>query len=137
MKKDRLEGIVYIYKGTEQLYTLHVEEPIQAFIYGPYGFGEQGFIFNTIGKIIFSLNNHEIRFTDCCFAGGGLSIKLLKRTAHFGTSDKCAMLGSSMHHNIKLLVPKKSRIFVEQTLREREQSKGIQFQRSSLMSYLT
>ena len=63
-------------------------------------------------------------FSKFIFIGGGLSIKLLKRTAHFGNSDKCAMLGSSMHHNIKLLVPKKTRIFVEQTLREREQAKG-------------
>lgn len=50
MKKERLEGVVYIYKGTELLYTLHVEDPIQAAIYGPYGFGEQAFIFNTIGN---------------------------------------------------------------------------------------
>lgn len=58
------------------------------------------------------------------FSGGGLSIKLLKRTAHFGAGDKCTMLASSSHRNIKLLVPKKSVIFVEQTLREREHSKG-------------
>lgn len=48
-KKGLLEGVTFIYKGTELLYVLHVQEPIQAFIYGPYGFGEQGFIFNTTG----------------------------------------------------------------------------------------
>jgi hypothetical protein len=48
-KRELLEGVVYIYKGTEQLHSLHVQEPIHTFIYGPYGFGEQGFIFNTSG----------------------------------------------------------------------------------------
>ena len=53
-KREEREGVVYIYKGTEQLYILHVQEPIQTFIYGPYGFGEQGFIFNTSGIILSS-----------------------------------------------------------------------------------
>ena len=67
-----------------------------------------------------------IRFTwSLVFSGGGLSIKLLKRTAKFSTTEKCAILGSSLHHNIQLMIPKKSSIFMEQTNREREQSKGI------------
>lgn len=56
--------------------------------------------------------------------GGGLSIKLLKRTAHFGSGEKSSMVTNSQPHNIKLLVPKKSRLFVEQTLRERDQCHG-------------
>jgi hypothetical protein len=59
------------------------------------------------------------------FPGGGISIKLLKRTADFSATGRCAILGSSLHHNIKLLLPKKSPIFLEQTKREREQCKGI------------
>lgn len=49
-KRDLVEGILYIYKGTELLRTLLVQEPIQAFIFGPFGFGELAFIFNTSGE---------------------------------------------------------------------------------------
>lgn len=57
------------------------------------------------------------------FIGGGLSVKLLKRTAQFGSGEK--PVGQKIQpHNIKLLVPKKSKLFVEQTLREREQCCG-------------
>jgi len=52
-RKELQEGVVYIYKGTERLHILHIQEPIQTFIYGPYGFGEQGFIFNTTGRSIY------------------------------------------------------------------------------------
>lgn len=55
--------------------------------------------------------------------GGALSVKLLKRTANFGNGEKPMTL-QNQPHNIKLLVPKKSKLFVEQTLREREQCKG-------------
>lgn len=54
-KKEIIEGVVYIYKGTELLHKLHVQEPIQTFIYGPYGFGEQAFIFNTTSIFIYLL----------------------------------------------------------------------------------
>ncbi len=50
-KKEIVQGVVYVYKGTELLHILYVQEPIQAFIYGTYGFGEEAFIFNTAGKL--------------------------------------------------------------------------------------
>lgn len=58
-KRDLVEGVLYIYKGTELLRTLLVQEPVQAFIFGPYGFGELGFIFNTQGK------NNSIHLRAC------------------------------------------------------------------------
>ncbi|KAG8294266.1 hypothetical protein J6590_106829, partial [Homalodisca vitripennis] len=54
---------------------------------------------------------------------GALSVKLLKRTAQFGSGER-QPTSQDKPHNIKLLVPKKSKLFVEQTLREREQFKG-------------
>lgn len=54
-KNEVMEGVVYLYKGTELLHILYVQEPIQAFIYGPYGFGEQAFIFNTTGICLLNI----------------------------------------------------------------------------------
>ncbi|CAN0407445.1 BBSome complex member BBS1 isoform X1 [Lampetra fluviatilis] len=50
--------------------------------------------------------------------GGGLAIKILKRTAVF--EEKDATLGPPVAQNIKLNVPKKTKLYVDQTLRERE-----------------
>ncbi|KAG8437877.1 hypothetical protein GDO86_008540 [Hymenochirus boettgeri] len=50
--------------------------------------------------------------------GGGLLIKILKRTAHF--EDKDTAPGPPTGQSIKLNVPKKTKLYVDQTLRERE-----------------
>ncbi|CAJ0950393.1 unnamed protein product [Ranitomeya imitator] len=50
--------------------------------------------------------------------GGGLLIKILKRTAHF--EDKDTTPGPPTGQSIKLNVPKKTKLYVDQTLRERE-----------------
>lgn len=51
---------------------------------------------------------------------GALIIKILKRTAHFETQELTH--GSFSSQNMKLNIPKKSKLFVDQTMREREQS---------------
>lgn len=55
-------------------------------------------------------------------AGGGLIIKILKRTAHF--EDKDTAPGPPTGQSIKLNVPKKTKLYVDQTLRERENAVG-------------
>ncbi|XP_067400215.1 Bardet-Biedl syndrome 1 protein isoform X2 [Emydura macquarii macquarii] len=50
--------------------------------------------------------------------GGGLIIKILKRTAVF--EEKDISLGPPVAQSIRLSVPKKTRLYVDQTLRERE-----------------
>ena len=50
--------------------------------------------------------------------GGGLIIKILKRTANFEEKDISA--GPPASQNQKLNVPKKTKLFVDQTMRERE-----------------
>ncbi|XP_073207748.1 BBSome complex member BBS1 isoform X2 [Lepidochelys kempii] len=50
--------------------------------------------------------------------GGGLIIKILKRTAVF--EEKDMSLGPPVAQSIRLSVPKKTRLYVDQTLRERE-----------------
>ncbi len=54
--------------------------------------------------------------------GGGLIVKILKRTAQF--EDKDAIKGALEAQNKKLNVPKKTKLFVDQTLRERENAVG-------------
>jgi Bardet-Biedl syndrome 1 protein len=50
--------------------------------------------------------------------GGGLSIKILKRNATF--EGKEATLGPPAAQNTRLNVPKKTKLFVDQTMRERQ-----------------
>lgn len=56
------------------------------------------------------------------FSGGGLMIKILKRTAVFveGTGE----VGPPLAQTTKLSVPRKTRLYVDQTLREREAGTG-------------
>lgn len=49
---------------------------------------------------------------------GGLMVKILKRNATF--EDKDSVRGPPASQNQKLNVPKKTKVFVDQTMRERE-----------------
>lgn len=53
---------------------------------------------------------------------GSLFFKILKRTAKFEERDLSA--GPPAAQNVKLNVPKKTKLFVDQTLRERENAVG-------------
>lgn len=50
-------------------------------------------------------------------AGGALSVLILKRTARFDANPKDPLQALSFH---KLNIPKKTKLFVDQTMRERE-----------------
>lgn len=52
--------------------------------------------------------------------GGGLSVKILKRTAKFENQDYSNTVRDLQ--NTKLNLPKKTKLFVDQTMREREHS---------------
>ena len=52
------------------------------------------------------------------FIAGGLIIKILKRTAQFEEKDMLG--GPPASQSQKLNVPKKTKLFVDQTMRERE-----------------
>ena len=51
--------------------------------------------------------------------GGGLLVKILKRTATFEDKD-IIQSGPPSGQALKLDVPKKTKLFVDQTIRERE-----------------
>lgn len=61
----------------------------------------------------------KILITDY-FLGGGLSVKILKRTAKFENQDYSNTVRDLQ--NTKLNLPKKTKLFVDQTMREREHS---------------
>ncbi|KAK6180672.1 hypothetical protein SNE40_008677 [Patella caerulea] len=50
--------------------------------------------------------------------GGGLFVKILKRSAKF--EEKDALAGPPISQNQKINIPKKTKLFVDQTLRERQ-----------------
>jgi Bardet-Biedl syndrome 1 protein len=54
--------------------------------------------------------------------GGHLLVKILKRTAQF--TAQSSGTGMIPPQQIKMLVPKKTKLFMEQTLRERENAVG-------------
>lgn len=56
---------------------------------------------------------------------GNLEIKLLKRTATFDLM--CIRPTLNTHVQGNLSIPKRSNVFIEQTLREREQCKGYKY----------
>lgn len=54
---------------------------------------------------------------------GGLCVKILKRTADFSTHNATSNL--TINDGAKFIIPKKTRLFVEQTIRERSEAKKI------------
>lgn len=61
-------------------------------------------------------------FLTVCDPGGGLIVKILKRTAVFDDRDSAP--GPPIAQSIRLNVPKKTKLYVDQTLRERENAVG-------------
>ena len=57
------------------------------------------------------------------YAGGGLIVKMLKRTAQFD-SKSSTVAGPPAAQGVKLDIPKKTKLFLDQTVREREAGSG-------------
>uniref|UniRef100_A0A1B6E6Y3 Uncharacterized protein n=1 Tax=Clastoptera arizonana TaxID=38151 RepID=A0A1B6E6Y3_9HEMI len=95
-------GCLHLYAGPQLMHAFVTSDPVSSLVFGRYGQEEHALV---------SISN-----------AGALSVKLLKRTANFGNGEKPIIL-QNQPNNIKLSIPKKSKIFVEQTLREREQCK--------------
>lgn len=76
-----------------------------------------------IKSIIFidNLKKYNISYAD-----GSFNVKILKRTAEFkvDTSDKHLNDGTG-NSSSKLQIPKKSKVFLEQTIRERDNASGM------------
>ena len=91
-------GEVRIYNEKYLVNTLKMPEPVTAMKFGRFGREDSALILIT--------------------KGGGLYVKILKRTANFEGKDMTP--GPPPVQSVKLNVPKKTKLFVDQTLRERE-----------------
>ncbi|MEJ1273543.1 dipeptidylpeptidase 3 [Cricetulus griseus] len=91
-------GEVRIYRDKALLNVIHAPDAVTSLCFGRYGREDNTLIMTT--------------------RGGGLIIKILKRTAVFveGTGET----GPPLAQTTKLNVPRKTRLYVDQTLRERE-----------------
>lgn len=70
---------------------------------------------------LYRLLHHFMHLCFFCCAGGSLIVKILKRTAVFDDKDSS---GPPTAQSIRLNVPKKTKLYVDQTLRERENAVG-------------
>ncbi|CAL7936453.1 unnamed protein product [Xylocopa violacea] len=93
---------IRVYDGKHHVDTLKIMEPVSAMKYGRMGQEERTMAMVTVG--------------------GGLCVKILKRTADFSHNATSTL---TLNDGSKFLIPKKTRLFVEQTIRERSEAKKI------------
>ncbi|XP_075693478.1 BBSome complex member BBS1 isoform X2 [Rhinoderma darwinii] len=89
---------VHLYRDKNLLSVISTPDIVSSLCFGRYGREDDTLIMTT--------------------RGGGLIIKILKRTTHFDSKDTAP--GPPIGQSIKLNVPKKTKLYVDQTLRERE-----------------
>ncbi|XP_020513189.1 Bardet-Biedl syndrome 1 protein [Labrus bergylta] len=89
---------VQLYRDKNLLSTIKTPDVITSICFGRYGREDGTLIMTT--------------------KGGGLMVKILKRTAAF--EDRDSAPGPPVAQSIRLNVPKKTKLYVDQTLRERE-----------------
>ncbi|KAM4524562.1 BBSome complex member BBS1 [Odontesthes bonariensis] len=89
---------VHLYRDKNLLSVIKAPDAVTSICFGRYGREDGTLIMTT--------------------KGGGLMVKILKRTAVFDDRD-CAP-GPPLAQSVRLNVPKKTKLYVDQTLRERE-----------------
>lgn len=91
-------GTINFYSGCQLMDTITAPDTVSALLFGRFGQEEHSLVLVTIS--------------------GHLLVKILKRTAQFSAQSNGT--GMVPPQQIKMLVPKKTKLFMEQTLRERE-----------------
>ncbi|GLH14205.1 Bardet-Biedl syndrome 1 protein [Gryllus bimaculatus] len=91
-------GTVQLYEGRQLVDVVTVPDTVSALRFGHFGQEENTLILITVG--------------------GSLYVKILKRTAHFTPQNDS--IGLVPAQQIKMAIPKKTKLFVEHTMRERE-----------------
>ncbi|XP_037610907.1 Bardet-Biedl syndrome 1 protein [Sebastes umbrosus] len=89
---------VQLYRDKNLLSTIKTPDVVTSICFGRYGREDGTLIMTT--------------------KGGGLMVKILKRTAAF--DDRDSTPGPPLAQSVRLNVPKKTKLYVDQTLRERE-----------------
>lgn len=98
-------------------------ETVSAMAFGRLGQEDHVLVLITIGIFIIQMENIK-SFDKFEFLEGSLIIKILKRTAEF-TIETVDFLEKHSDRSGTLQIPKKTKVFVEQTIRERENAPGI------------
>lgn len=109
---------VHLYKDKFLVDVIQVEENIYAMKFGRLGREDATLVLITKSKY-FSLMIERNAFL---LLDGGLIIKILKRTATFEESD--VLHGPPKEQQVKIDVPKRTKLYVDQTLREKEQAQS-------------
>uniref|UniRef100_A0A1A8MD68 BBSome complex member BBS1 n=1 Tax=Nothobranchius pienaari TaxID=704102 RepID=A0A1A8MD68_9TELE len=91
---------VHLYRDKNLLSTIKTPDTVTSICFGRYGREDGTLIMTT--------------------KGGGLMVKILKRMAVF--DDRESAPGPPLAQSVRLNVPKKTKLYVDQTLRERENS---------------
>ncbi|XP_042295792.1 Bardet-Biedl syndrome 1 protein isoform X2 [Sceloporus undulatus] len=89
---------VHMYRDKNLVNVIQTQDIVTSICFGRYGREDNTLVMTT--------------------KGGGLIIKILKRTATFNKGDTA--IGAPVAQSIKLNVPKKTKLYVDQTMRERE-----------------
>ncbi|XP_017296240.1 Bardet-Biedl syndrome 1 protein [Kryptolebias marmoratus] len=89
---------VHLYRDKNLLSTIKAPDTVTSICFGRYGREDGTLIMTT--------------------KGGGLMVKILKRTAAFDDRDSAP--GPPLAQSVRLNIPKKTKLYVDQTLRERE-----------------
>lgn len=99
-------GEVRIYKDNKVFHSFCVEKPITALCFGPYGREENSLVI--------------------AHGQGSLTFKILKRKIDFDSNSASASgFGAPAEQDTPLAIPKKTKLYVEQTQRERELASDI------------
>ncbi|XP_066574893.1 BBSome complex member BBS1 isoform X1 [Amia ocellicauda] len=89
---------VHLYRDKNLISTIKTPDVVTSICFGRYGREEGTLVMTT--------------------KGGGLMVKILKRTAVF--EDRDSTPGPPVAQSVRLSVPKKTKLYVDQTMRERE-----------------
>lgn len=96
--------------------------------FGKLGQEDHVLVLVTNSKSLTAFHLKSFELTDCLLhfpEDGSLLIKILKRTAEFTQSLVPSNQSANEPSNLNLAIPKKTKIFIEQTVRERENAPAI------------
>jgi Bardet-Biedl syndrome 1 protein len=117
---------IHLYKDKFLVDVIQVEENIYSMKFGRLGREDATLVMITKSNLIsiFNKQTKKSRFVFLIIAGG-LIIKILKRTATFEEND--TLHGPPKEQQVKIDVPKRTKLYVDQTLREKEQAESKNF----------
>lgn len=96
-------GLLQLYNGRQMVDVIKAPQTVSGVVFGRFGQEENALIMFTVD--------------------GSLMVKILKRTAHFnlqGSASNTVSVAPGTAQQVKLQIPKKTRLFLDQTMRERD-----------------